>query len=55
MIKIIGTKPHKFEYIMKRITIRDVAREANVSVTLVSFVMNAKRDKDGKLDCPVNP
>ncbi|MBO7640289.1 MAG: LacI family DNA-binding transcriptional regulator [Bacteroidales bacterium] len=40
---------------MKRITIRDVAREANVSVTLVSFVMNAKRDKDGKLDCPVNP
>ena len=28
---------------MKRITIRDVAREANVSVTLVSFVMNAKR------------
>ena len=39
---------------MKRITIRDVAREAGVSVTLVSFVMNAKRDKDGKLDCPVN-
>lgn len=40
--------------IMKRVTIRDVAREAKVSVTLVSFVMNAKRDKDGKLDCPVN-
>ena len=40
--------------IMKRITIRDVAREAKVSVTLVSFVMNAKRDKDGNLDCPVN-
>ena len=40
---------------MKRITIRDVAREAGVSVTLVSFVMNAKRDKDGRLDCPVNP
>ena len=40
---------------MKRITIRDVAREANVSVTLVSFVMNAKRDKDGNLDCPVHP
>lgn len=39
---------------MKRITIRDVAREANVSVTLVSFVMNAKRDKDGNLNCPVN-
>lgn len=40
---------------MKRITIRDVAREAKVSVTLVSFVMNAKRDKEGNLDCPVNP
>lgn len=40
---------------MKRITIRDVAREANVSVTLVSFVMNAKRDENGNLDCPVNP
>ncbi len=39
---------------MKRITIRDVAREANVSVTLVSFVMNAKRDSDGNLICPVN-
>lgn len=40
---------------MKRITIRDVAREAGVSVTLVSFVMNAKINKDGKLSCPVNP
>lgn len=40
---------------MKRITIRDVAREAKVSVTLVSFVMNAKKGKDGRLDCPVNP
>ena len=40
---------------MKRITIRDVAQEAGVSVTLVSFVMNANRDKDGKLECPVNP
>lgn len=39
---------------MKRVTIRDVAREAGVSVTLVSFVMNAKRGEDGKLDCPVN-
>lgn len=39
---------------MKRITIRDVAREAGVSVTLVSFVMNAKQGPDGKLDCPVN-
>jgi len=40
---------------MKKITIRDVAREAGVSVTLVSFVMNAKMGKDGRLDCPVNP
>jgi len=40
---------------MKKITIRDVAREAGVSVTLVSFVLNAKINKDGRLDCPVNP
>ena len=40
---------------IKKITIRDVAREAGVSVTLVSFVMNAKVGKDGRLDCPVNP
>lgn len=40
---------------MKKITIRDVAREAGVSVTLVSFVMNAKMGSDGRLDCPVNP
>ena len=40
---------------MKKITIKDVAREAGVSVTLVSFVMNAKVGKDGRLDCPVNP
>ncbi len=39
---------------MKRITIREVAREAGVSVTLVSFVMNARRGPDGRLDCPVN-
>jgi LacI family transcriptional regulator len=39
----------------KKVTIRDVAREAGVSVTLVSFVMNAKVGKDGRLDCPVNP
>ena len=40
---------------MKKVTIRDVAREAGVSVTLVAFVMNAKMGKDGRLDCPVNP
>ena len=40
---------------MKKITIKDVAREAGVSVTLVSFVMNAKVGEDGRLDCPVNP
>lgn len=40
---------------MKKVTIRDVAREAGVSVTLVSFVMNAKMGPDGRLDCPVNP
>lgn len=40
---------------MKKVTIRDVAREAGVSVALVSFVMNAKMGKDGRLDCPVNP
>ena len=39
---------------MKKITIRDVAREAGVSITLVSFVMNAKRDENGHLDCCVN-
>ncbi|MBQ6286426.1 MAG: LacI family DNA-binding transcriptional regulator [Bacteroidales bacterium] len=41
--------------VIKKVTIRDVAREAGVSVTLVSFVMNAKMGKDGRLDCPVNP
>lgn len=40
---------------MKKITIKDVAREAGVSVTLVSFVMNAKVGANGRLDCPVNP
>ena len=39
---------------IKKTTIRDVAREAGVSVTLVSFVMNAKVKENGELDCPVN-
>ena len=39
---------------MKNITIRDVAREANVSVTLVSRVMNAPLDQDGQPLCSVN-
>jgi len=39
---------------MGKITIRDVAREAGVSISLVSLVMNAKRDAEGKLDCNVN-
>ena len=38
----------------KKITIRDVAREEGVSTSLVSMVLNAKRDKDGNLDCNVN-
>ena len=38
---------------IKKTTIRDVAREAGVSVTLVSFVMNAKVKENGELDCPV--
>ncbi len=49
-----NTSSAEFIEAMKRVTIRDVAREAGVSVTLVSFVMNAKRGEDGKLDCPVN-
>lgn len=39
---------------MAKITIRDVAREAGVSTSLVSMVLNARRDKDGNLDCNVN-
>ncbi len=39
---------------MGKITIRDVAREAGVSISLVSLVMNAKRDPEGNLDCNVN-
>ena len=39
---------------MGKITIRDVAREAGVSISLVSLVMNAKREAEGNLDCNVN-
>ena len=39
---------------MGKITIRDVAREAGVSISPVSLVMNAKRDAEGNLDCNVN-
>lgn len=39
---------------MGKITIRDVARESGVSISLVSLVMNAKRDAEGNLDCNVN-
>ena len=39
---------------MGKITIRDVAREAGVSISLVSLVMTAKRDAEGNLDCNVN-
>lgn len=39
---------------MGKITIRDVAREAGVSISLMSLVMNAKRDAEGNLDCNVN-
>ena len=38
---------------MARITIRDVAREAGVSISLVSLVLNAKQRPDGTLDCSV--
>ena len=39
---------------MGKTTIRDVAREAGVSISLVSLVMNAKRDAEGNLECNVN-
>ena len=32
----------------KHITIKDIAREAGVSVSLVSFVMNNRIEADGK-------
>lgn len=47
-------KPDIIHFYMGRITIRDVAREAGVSISLVSLVMNAKRDAEGNLECSVN-
>lgn len=40
---------------MKKVTILDVAREAMVSPTLVSRVMNAPKNPDGSPQCVVNP
>lgn len=38
---------------MAKVTIRDVAQEAGVSISLVSLVLNAKTRPDGTLDCSV--
>ena len=40
---------------MSKVTIKDVAREAGVSIGLVSMVLNARRRPDGSLDCKVRP
>lgn len=40
---------------MNKVTIKDVAREAMVSPTLVSRVMNAPKNPDGTPQCVVNP
>ncbi len=40
---------------MAKVTIRDVASEAGVSISLVSLVLNAKKKPDGTLDCSVRP
>lgn len=39
---------------MNKVTIKDVAREAGVSPSLVSIVLNAKMDSDGNYDCNIN-
>ena len=38
---------------VKRVTIKDVAKEAGVSIALVSLVLNSKIGPDGKPDCNV--
>lgn len=38
---------------VKRVTIKDVAKEAGVSIALVSMVLNSNIGPDGKPNCPV--